>query len=62
MTREAWKAYYRIQRIIRRETTKAALDMMVYGAGFVYIGEAGFVNHILPQAVYPFEGPDERAP
>lgn len=51
MIREAWKAYYRMVRIHRREASKAALDAVMWGTGFVFISDDGFVNHILPEAV-----------
>jgi len=52
MNRAIWKWYYRQLRIIRRETAKANTDAMIFGTGFVRISEDGFVNHVLPQAVY----------
>jgi hypothetical protein len=51
MNRTAWKFYYRQLRIIRRESLKASMDMLIYGTGFVHISDDGFVNHILPQSV-----------
>lgn len=51
MNREAWKFYYRQLRIVRRESWKAAMDMVIYGTGYVRVDDNGFVNHILPQSV-----------
>lgn len=51
MTRTVWKLYYRQLRMIRRESLKAATDMLIYGTGFVRITDDGFINHILPQSV-----------
>lgn len=52
MNRQIWKWYYRQMRIVRRETAKASIDCLIYGTGFVRITDDGFVNHILPEAIY----------
>lgn len=49
--RQTWKAYYRMQRIAKREALKAYMDAIVYGSGFVRMKD-GFVNHVLTEAVY----------
>lgn len=54
MNRATWKAYYRLMRIIRRETYKAHTDCLLYGTGFVRVSDEGFVNHIYPWAVRVF--------
>lgn len=36
--RQRWKFWYRQVRIIRREASKAHMDMLIYGTGYVYIG------------------------
>lgn len=45
--RERWKLVYRMQRIIRRETGKAWMDMMLYGTSFMLFDEHG------PQRIDP---------
>jgi hypothetical protein len=52
MNRATWKWYYRQLRITRREAAKAHMDAMIFGTGFVRVSDDGFVNHLLPQAVY----------
>ena len=39
--REYWRVVYRMIRIARRETLKAAMDTMIYGTGAVYIPANG---------------------
>jgi hypothetical protein len=51
MTREIWKVYYRTLRIAQREAAKAAVDAMIFGTGFVFVSNEGFINHIRPEAV-----------
>lgn len=48
MNRATWKWWYRKMRICRRETSKAAVDMLVYGSGFVQMGPdiPDFVRHV----------------
>lgn len=41
MTREAWRRWWRADRIIRRETAKASRDMLLYGTGFTRKGDFG---------------------
>ena len=36
--RVAWKWWYRKLRIARRESSKAFVDMLIHGSGFVQIG------------------------
>lgn len=36
--RRIWKVFYRRLRIIRRESLKATVDMMIFGNGAVEIG------------------------
>ena len=38
MSKTSWKIWYRQLRIVRRESHKAFMDMMVYGTGFTEIG------------------------
>jgi hypothetical protein len=38
MTRAQWKRYYRQLRIIRRESLKAAMDVLLFGTGCVRVG------------------------
>lgn len=54
MSREAWKIYYRMLRIHRREQSKAWADMLVFGTGFLRVGPDLLtdVNHVLPQSVF----------
>lgn len=49
--RAAWRYLYREYRIARRETTSAALDVMLYGAGFVRI-DANGVRHVPFQELF----------
>ncbi len=51
MNRQAWKIYYSLLRIIRRENSKAMLDMMTHGTGIVRIDDDGNINHIYPWSV-----------
>ena len=54
MTKAAWKWFYRQQRIVARESSKAVVDMMLYGAGYVKLNnETGEVSHIPWQEVQP---------
>lgn len=39
LNRAQWKFLYRQYRIVRRETLKASMDMVIYGCGIVEIGE-----------------------
>lgn len=57
MNRQVWKRWYRQQRIVRRESAKASIDMLIHGVGFLRISEDGFVNHIRADAV---RDPDPR--
>jgi hypothetical protein len=54
MTREAWKAYYRLMRITQRETAKAMVDAMTFGTGAVFVSNDGFINHIRPDAIFGY--------
>jgi hypothetical protein len=38
INRAQWKAIWRQQRIINRETRKAALDCLVFGTGYLEVG------------------------
>lgn len=49
--RAKWKVYWRQVRIVRRETAKAARDMLIFGTGCVFMSGDGFINHVLPEAV-----------
>ena len=42
----AWKKYYRILRITRRECMKAQMDMMIYGSGYVRINKTGYPLYV----------------
>lgn len=43
--RDLWVVLYRHYRIVRRESTKAAIDTMLYGSGFVrYAGTT--IQHV----------------
>ena len=45
--REAWKIYYRMIRVARREALKATMDMVFYGTGAVMIpGNSDDPKHI----------------
>lgn len=44
-TRGMWRWWYREQRIQARESMKAVMDVVLYGAGFVRIGATG-VHHV----------------
>ncbi len=37
MIKSEWKYFYRIQRIIKRESLKTTSDMMIYGSGFINV-------------------------
>jgi len=45
MNKVQWKIYYRLIRIARRESLKAATDAMIYGVGAVLVGD-GDPRHI----------------
>jgi len=49
--RGKWKAAWRQVRILRRETSKAQRDMLIFGTGYVFVSGDGFINHVLPDAV-----------
>jgi len=51
--RQRWKFWYRQLRIIRRESTKAHLDMLIYGTGFVEISAdiPDYIRHVPTQEV-----------
>jgi len=34
-SRKAWKTLYRLLRVGRRETEKAAFDCLIYGSGYI---------------------------
>ena len=38
-SRVIWRAIYRLARISIRESAKAASDAMIYGVGFVHLGD-----------------------
>lgn len=44
--REWWKAYYRLQRIVKREAEKSLVDLMTHGTCVMYHDENGTVKHI----------------
>ena len=46
MTKTEWNAFYRRLRIVRREAQKAALDLLVFGTGAIFLGNNGMVKHI----------------
>lgn len=48
-TRKAWKAWYRLIRIARRESGKASMDCILFGTGLVRIDENGEAKRIAPQ-------------
>lgn len=41
MNKKEWKKFYRLTRVARRETMKAAIDMMIYGTGFMKVSNDG---------------------
>ena len=45
MIKEIWKLYYRQMRILRRETGKVMVDMLLYGIGLARIDGRG-VRHV----------------
>lgn len=50
--RQRWKAWYRQFRIIRRETSKACEDMILYGTGCVtFMNDGDFIQHVPIQNV-----------
>lgn len=50
--RQRWKVWYRKYRIIRRESAKASIDMILFGTGFVMIvPEPDFVRHVPIQQI-----------
>ena len=55
MNRANWKAYWRLMRILRRETSKAMDDMVIFGTGCVEIGPEvkDFIRHIPIEDVKP---------
>ena len=46
MNKQEWKIYYRLLRIVRRESLKVTLDCIVYGTGCMRINEKGEPEHI----------------
>ena len=48
--RERWKAKYRAARIFRRIANEVALDTVIFGTGFLYIGMDG-IRSISPEEV-----------
>jgi hypothetical protein len=52
--RAAWKFWWRQQRIIRRESNKAATDTVLFGSGFVEIGPdvPDLIRHVPLKQVY----------
>lgn len=45
--REAWYIYYRMLRIVRRESYKVYIDVLIYGSGFTMItNDANYIRHI----------------
>ena len=46
MLRPEWKTFYRQLRIARREVQKAALDLLVFGTGAIFMGNNGIAKHI----------------
>lgn len=55
MNKQTWKIYYRLLRIINRESNKAMLDMMIYGTGYVKIDDNG-IRHIPIQNIIIKDG------
>lgn len=47
-----WKWYYRQLRIVRRESTQAWMDTLIFGTGYVRVTDDGFINHIRPEAIH----------
>lgn len=41
MRRPLWRAMWRAERIVRRETEKAFMDSVVFGAGYTQPGDLG---------------------
>lgn len=45
--RQKWKVWYRQYRIVRRESVKATIDMMIYGTGCVIITDTpDFIRYV----------------
>ena len=44
--REHWKKIYRALRIARRESMKAAHDLMIFGTGIVRVDSQGNAKHV----------------
>jgi len=51
MNRKEWKTCYRLLRVAKREATKAIIDTMMYGSGFVHIPADGSD----PERIHPSE-------
>lgn len=49
--KEWWKKHYRLLRIARRETLKAAVDTMLYGNGFITINDKGEAERLPPESI-----------
>ena len=59
--RRRWKVYYRLLRIARRESWKAAMDMAIYGTGYIHVdpNNPDLCQHIPIQDIRidPVKGP-----
>ena len=44
--REKWRKTYRMMRIIRRESDKAAIDQMIYGSSCIKMNDNGEPEHV----------------
>ena len=50
--KEKWRREYRLVRIARRENLKATKDAMIYGTGYVYVGDDGEAICVRPWEIY----------
>lgn len=51
-SRKAWYIYYRMLRIVRRESFKAYQDMLIYGSGYtVLTNDDNYIRYIPTQQV-----------
>lgn len=51
MTRDQWKVVWRLLRVSRRESAKAALDTMLHGIGCTYVGPDG-IRHVPAEELF----------
>lgn len=50
--RQVWLVYYRLERIVKRESAKAYSDAILYGIGCVKVDDNGEAQHISIDEIY----------